>query len=293
MPAKGWRKDEQESNFDTVLLNEQLSIDNFLFPKSTTNKLSKQALYDSNNQSNFLLAKDTQTVIQRSSILFINFIYHHAKQLVKLQNRKIVNADDILNALTQVGFADFIPNLNIELEKFNEKKEAKKLARAKLKADKESAIINNNLDDVDVDVDIETNDNTNDISNKRLKLDNSINDETISENDLTIQNVDLTKNDENENENENEDKEQTDNELEEEEEEEDDDDEGEDENGDGDDDDTDEVDKIQNHVPSQLELEQKELAGDDPDKFDINDNNNNNDDDNDDDDDDHLSNNEE
>ncbi|KAG0682246.1 hypothetical protein C6P40_000266 [Pichia californica] len=237
MPAKGWRKDEQESNFDTVLLNEHLSIDNFLFPKSTINKISKQALQKQFN-SNFLLAKDTQIIIQRSSILFINFIYHHAKQIVKFQNRKVVNSDDIINALIQVGFNNFIDLINIELDKFNKRKESKKLAKLKAKS---KPIIDINDDIVDDDDNLD--------KNKRLKLDL---DDTMSDNDSSIHNIHTKQNNDNP-------------ELvhsdEETGEEEGDEGEGEEEEGEGEEEEGEEEENSIRHGPSQLELEQRELEG--------------------------------
>lgn len=260
MPAKGWRKDEQESNFDTVLLNENLSIDSFLFPKSTINKLSKQSLteIDANGDGkpvNYLVAKDSQTVIQRSSVLFINFIYHHAKQLVKLQNRKVVNAEDILNALTQVGFSDFLPKLNDDLQKFNDKKEAKKLAKSKLKAESRSnqisinSIINSNEDPVDIDAE---EDNT-EVQNKRIRLDGSSTDASVRIAEGAEEEMGTEEEEEDD---------EDDNEEEDEEEEDDNREEGEEDE---------EADilhetDVPSHAPSQIELEQKELEGENHDE---------------------------
>ncbi|GMM30845.1 DNA polymerase epsilon noncatalytic subunit [Martiniozyma asiatica (nom. inval.)] len=155
MPAKGWRKDERETNFDTVLSNANMSIDSFLFPRATINKLAKQILAQT-SQHPMLLAKDSQIVIQRGAVMFVNFIYHHAKQLVKQGGRKVVNAEDVIKALGEVGFSDFVPVLNDELEKFVKIKENKKLMKQQAK---KSEII---------DEDIET-------SNKRMRLDHLMN----------------------------------------------------------------------------------------------------------------------
>lgn len=272
MPAKGWRKDEQESNFDTVLLNENLSIDNFLFPKATINKICKQALAEESD-TNFLLAKDTQTVIQRSSILFVNFIYHHAKQIVKLQNRKVVNAEDIITALTQVGFSNFTNYLNEELVKFNNKKEAKKLARAKLKLDSKK---NDNLEDADIDDQTNNNNNNTNDSNKRLKT-IDLDDTTMSDADNSISKSHVSSNNNNNNtEDENNDDDSADH-IDALEDADDDDDEP--VEGEGEEDETEDP-KIR--APSQLELEERELVGDvDKDKVNASDDENDENDDND------------
>ncbi|KAF6013388.1 hypothetical protein HII12_002104 [Brettanomyces bruxellensis] len=126
MPAKGWRKDEQESNMETAIANQGISIDSILFPKSTINKLAKKTLADeSGDQNPMILAKDSQTVIQRSAVVFINYIYHNAKQYIKAKGRKVVNADDIILAIQTANFNSFVPVLQEELEKFNRRKELK------------------------------------------------------------------------------------------------------------------------------------------------------------------------
>lgn len=238
MPAKGWRKDEQESNLDTILLNENLSIDNFVFPKSIITKICKSVI-NSNDGEKYLLAKDTQIIIQRASILFINFIYHHAKQLVKANNRKIVNADDIINALSIVGFSNFKFLLDNELDAFNERKEAKKMEKVRAKE------LNNNnggnSKEIDDEIDDNDNNNNSEESSKRVKLD---------ENAVIVNNNDDDDDEDGEEDNEDEDIEED---IEEDDEDEDDIDEDIEEN-----DDT-------NTKVSQFELEQKELEGQDPD----------------------------
>lgn len=167
MPAKGWRKDDKDSNLDTLVANDSGNIDQFLFPKSTLNKLAKQILQQTNDHP-MIMAKDSQIVIQRGALLFVNFIYHHAKQIVKADGRKVVNADDILKALSEVGFQDFMPVLNDELDKFVKKKEDKKLEKQQQMKQQQR------LDDFDPD-------DTDDISqepNKKMKLINIMNDVT-------------------------------------------------------------------------------------------------------------------
>lgn len=237
MPAKGWRKDDKESNLDTLVENDAGTIDQFLFPKSTLNKLAKQILQQTNDHP-MLLAKDSQMVIQRGSLLFVNFIYHHAKQIVKTAGRKVVNADDILKALSEVGFQDFIPVLNDELDKFVKRKGEKKLEKQN-QLNKQQR-----LDDFDPD-------DTDEISqepNKKMKLVNIMNEESQitslgSSPGLTSDQTELEQEEEEE--------EGEEDELEEEEVD--------------DDDDDDELEENENDGQiaglSQLQKEQKELAG--------------------------------
>ncbi|VEU23058.1 DEKNAAC104125 [Brettanomyces naardenensis] len=174
MPAKGWRKDEQESNLETAMANQKVSIDSILFPKATLNKLVRQVLEQESPDANpMILAKESQTVIQRASVVFINYIYHNAKQYIKAKGRKVVNAEDIITAMETTNFNSFVPVLREELESFNKRKEIKK--RDKL--NKQNVKVDESIDDEEVA-------NAND--NKRLKLDGDGADEseeTIEERD--------------------------------------------------------------------------------------------------------------
>ncbi|KAG7698283.1 hypothetical protein KL948_001854 [Ogataea haglerorum] len=124
MPAKGWKKDGDDSNFETAADNEKVSIESMLFPKATVHKVAKQVL--SQSETNMILAKESQTVLQRGSVLFVNYVYHHAKQVAKEQGRKVVNANDVLAGLERAQFGGFVPALSEELEKFHLRKEYKK-----------------------------------------------------------------------------------------------------------------------------------------------------------------------
>ncbi|QOU20252.1 hypothetical protein BRETT_004906 [Brettanomyces bruxellensis] len=186
MPAKGWRKDEQESNMETAIANQGISIDSILFPKSTINKLAKKTLADeSGDQNPMILAKDSQTVIQRSAVVFINYIYHNAKQYIKAKGRKVVNADDIILALQTANFNSFVPVLQEELEKFNRRKELKQKEKMYKKQAKAAAGTENdhveigdvstepeNDNESKADDDDESGDSTH--QNKRAKRDESV-----------------------------------------------------------------------------------------------------------------------
>lgn len=208
MPAKGWRKDEQESNLETAMSNQKVSLDSILFPRLTVNKLAKKALQeDSNGENPMILAKESQVVIQRSAVVFVNYIYHTAKQSVKARGRKVVKAEDIIQAMKTTYFDSFVPILEQELDKFNRRKELKKQEKQAANAKKEEAKKAASAGTASVDtVEIgdenngeaadETNDTTittdNGSNNKRIKLDKpqsnetTISDNTEDDNDRTV-----------------------------------------------------------------------------------------------------------
>lgn len=120
------------------------------------NVLNEGSLDD--EKSPFILSKDSLTVIQRSSVVFISYLFHSALLQSKEENRKTANAQDILTALTNSGFGAYVPVLQEELEKFNLKAALKK--QAKLSAGEKA-------DDDDEDLDLEDEDA--DQAKKKLK----------------------------------------------------------------------------------------------------------------------------
>ncbi|ANZ77977.1 BA75_05164T0 [Komagataella pastoris] len=98
-----------------------------MFPKATIGKLAKSVLQGDENESSMILSKDGLTAVQRSAVVFVSYLYHHAREVSKDQNRKTVNVQDILKALENTEFNALIPTVQEELISFNQRKEAKKL----------------------------------------------------------------------------------------------------------------------------------------------------------------------
>ncbi|ODV96685.1 hypothetical protein PACTADRAFT_15214 [Pachysolen tannophilus NRRL Y-2460] len=184
MPAKGWRKSQAQDSSDgnnpsgvaaaapapaqqaQASNHEIISIDEILFPKATIARIAKSVLIPEKNseenegnnnieeeenlpeKSSFILAKDSLTLIQRSSVVYISHLFHHATQIAKDANRKTVNAQDIINALELTGFDSYIPIIKDELENFTAKAQLKKkqkqeaIGEQNLNDDKEDASVN-------------------------------------------------------------------------------------------------------------------------------------------------------
>ncbi|KAI0461018.1 hypothetical protein LJB42_001348 [Komagataella kurtzmanii] len=137
MPAKGWKKTSDGSFTPKGPAakqdkeSENISIENLLFPKATIGKLAKSVLQGDENESNMILSKDGLTAVQRSAVVFVSYLYHHAREVSKDQNHKTVNVQDILKALENTEFNALIPTVQEELISFNQRKEAKKLKNEK------------------------------------------------------------------------------------------------------------------------------------------------------------------
>lgn len=138
MPPKGWRKDAQGNYPTTSYVKEQenITIQDLLFPRSTVIQLAK-AMYENTNPNNtdvsaenenavmagdddlnlddeggdnsngkLLVNKDAALALQRSATVFVNHLLLFARELSKEEYRKSCSQDDILNALEAIGYPD-------------------------------------------------------------------------------------------------------------------------------------------------------------------------------------------
>lgn len=102
MPPKGWRKNA-DGTYPVITKDQELtSIDEILFPKSLVQKVAKTML-----ESDNLIAKDCVTALQRSATVFVSHLMFHANLVSKSQDRKTVNAQDIIAALGKAGYGSF------------------------------------------------------------------------------------------------------------------------------------------------------------------------------------------
>ena len=66
------------------------------------------------------IAKDAKDTIQESVSEFISFVTSEASDKCKQEKRKTVNGDDILWAMTTLGFEDYLEPLKLYLTRFRE-----------------------------------------------------------------------------------------------------------------------------------------------------------------------------
>lgn len=166
MPPKGWRKNA-DGNYPIPNREAEItSIDEILFPRSIVQRLAKDMLSDEEN--NMSMAKDSLIALQRSATVFVSHIMFHAREISKRNDRKTVNAQDILTALENAEYPGFVPDVRQKTSMFEAALEVKKKAKAasgqtessepstkKLKTDEEVGDLEEEESDLDV-----TNDNT-------------------------------------------------------------------------------------------------------------------------------------
>ncbi|KAM6601864.1 hypothetical protein CsatA_021473 [Cannabis sativa] len=99
--------------------------DRFL-PIANVSRIMKKAL-----PANAKISKDAKETVQECVSEFISFITGEASDKCQREKRKTINGDDLLWAMTTLGFEDYVDPLKIYLQKFREM-EGEKTAGATL-----------------------------------------------------------------------------------------------------------------------------------------------------------------
>ncbi|KAK4782021.1 hypothetical protein SAY86_016123 [Trapa natans] len=114
-PSRGGR----DGTGDLSSLKEQ---DRFL-PIANVSRIMKKAL-----PSNAKISKDAKEIVQECVSEFISFITGEASDKCQREKRKTINGDDLLWAMTTLGFEDYVEPLKVYLHRFREL-EAERMAR--------------------------------------------------------------------------------------------------------------------------------------------------------------------
>ncbi|PON57623.1 Nuclear transcription factor Y subunit B [Parasponia andersonii] len=88
--------------------------DRFL-PIANVSRIMKKAL-----PANAKISKDAKETVQECVSEFISFITGEASDKCQREKRKTINGDDLLWAMTTLGFEDYVEPLKIYLQKFRE-----------------------------------------------------------------------------------------------------------------------------------------------------------------------------
>ncbi|XP_072992630.1 nuclear transcription factor Y subunit B-3-like [Typha latifolia] len=88
--------------------------DRFL-PIANVSRIMKKAL-----PANAKISKDAKETVQECVSEFISFITGEASDKCQREKRKTINGDDLLWAMTTLGFEDYVDPLKVYLQKFRE-----------------------------------------------------------------------------------------------------------------------------------------------------------------------------
>lgn len=101
----------QGSAHDLSSLREQ---DRFL-PIANVSRIMKRAL-----PTNAKISKDAKETMQECVSEFISFVTGEASDKCQREKRKTVNGDDLIWAMTTLGFEDYVEPLKVYLQRFRE-----------------------------------------------------------------------------------------------------------------------------------------------------------------------------
>uniref|UniRef100_A0A803MWK9 Transcription factor CBF/NF-Y/archaeal histone domain-containing protein n=1 Tax=Chenopodium quinoa TaxID=63459 RepID=A0A803MWK9_CHEQI len=88
--------------------------DRFL-PIANVSRIMKKAL-----PANAKISKDAKETVQECVSEFISFITGEASDKCQREKRKTINGDDLLWAMTTLGFEEYVEPLKIYLQRFRE-----------------------------------------------------------------------------------------------------------------------------------------------------------------------------
>uniref|UniRef100_M4DXA1 Transcription factor CBF/NF-Y/archaeal histone domain-containing protein n=1 Tax=Brassica campestris TaxID=3711 RepID=M4DXA1_BRACM len=104
--------------------------DRFL-PIANASRIMKKAL-----PANAKISKDAKETVQECVSEFISFVTGEASDKCQREKRKTINGDDLLWAMTTLGFEDYVEPLKVYLQKYREV-EGERMAPGGRQGDKE------------------------------------------------------------------------------------------------------------------------------------------------------------
>ncbi|XP_043691229.1 nuclear transcription factor Y subunit B-3-like [Telopea speciosissima] len=109
--------DNESGGHNNSIANSEFSPreqDRFL-PIANVSRIMKKAL-----PANAKISKDAKETVQECVSEFISFITGEASDKCQREKRKTINGDDLLWAMTTLGFEEYVEPLKIYLQKFRE-----------------------------------------------------------------------------------------------------------------------------------------------------------------------------
>ncbi|KNA13236.1 hypothetical protein SOVF_118630 [Spinacia oleracea] len=103
-------------------------------PKTIVRRVVKEKLSQiSTDGGDVTLHKEALIAFSESARIFIHYLSATAHDICNDSNRQIINAEDVLNALEEVEFSEFVEPLRAALDEFKKKAAGKRAGSAKAK----------------------------------------------------------------------------------------------------------------------------------------------------------------
>ncbi|KAL2899429.1 DNA polymerase epsilon subunit 3 [Bienertia sinuspersici] len=157
-------------------------------PKTIVRRLVKDKLSElSTDGGDVILHKEALLAFSESARIFIHYLSATAHDVCNESKRQIINADDVMKALEEIEFSEFVEPLKAPLDEFRKKAAEKRVGSAKAKeaskkrktdentttengkdkdkADNEAKDVENGVEDEEEDDDENENENENENGN--------------------------------------------------------------------------------------------------------------------------------
>ena len=83
----------------------------------------------SKSNPNVKVKKDAKQAISKAAGIFVLYLAHNANQLCQHSKRSTIQADDVLQALTDIEFGEFNDDLKRMLQEYREEQELKRKSK--------------------------------------------------------------------------------------------------------------------------------------------------------------------
>ncbi|XP_066585865.1 DNA polymerase epsilon subunit 3 [Prorops nasuta] len=114
-------------------------LEDLNLPNAVVTRIIKEALPEG-----VTIGKDARTAVAKASSIFILYLTSSANILAKKGNRKTISGQDVIQAMSDIEFDQFIESLQESLENFRkaqkEKKDAKGIKRKQQKKDEDDPL---------------------------------------------------------------------------------------------------------------------------------------------------------
>ncbi|GAB2274602.1 DNA polymerase II subunit B4 [Dionaea muscipula] len=102
-------------------------------PKAIVRRIVKEKLSQLSTDADFNLHSEALLAFSESARIFIHYLSATANDICKESRRQTINADDVLKALEEIEFSEFVEPLRASLSEFRKKNAGKRAGSAKAK----------------------------------------------------------------------------------------------------------------------------------------------------------------
>ncbi|CAM8892281.1 unnamed protein product [Rhodiola kirilowii] len=102
-------------------------------PKAIVRRVVKEKISQCSDAGDMYLHKDALLAFSESARIFIHYLSATANDICKESKRQTMNADDVLKAIEEIDFPEFLGPLKATLEDYRRKNSKKRAGAAKVK----------------------------------------------------------------------------------------------------------------------------------------------------------------